>query len=89
MLLFSGFSSFAQRKGKSTDDNQTVQNAEERKKAQLAEREAQYYSHRDHLKDIQTKKTQKRMKKNLKKAQKLSQGREIPWYKRLFRKRRV
>lgn len=88
-LLINAESALAQRKGKSGGDEQTVQNAEERKRAQLAEREAQYNGHREHLKDIQTKKTQKRMKKNMKRAKKISQGRDIPWHKRLFRKRRV
>lgn len=70
-------------------DQQTVENAQDREAAKMAERQAQYGAHKDHLKEIQSKETQKRMKKNLKKAQKHSQGKLIPWHKRVFRKRKV
>ncbi len=43
---------------------------------------------REHHKDIQTKETRKRMKKNLKKAERHSWGKDVPWYKRWFRKKR-
>jgi len=55
----------------------------------MAERQAQYGAHKDHLTEIQSKETQKRMKKTLKKAQKHSQGKLVPWHKRVFRKRKV
>ncbi|MEZ4799424.1 MAG: hypothetical protein R2809_06545 [Flavobacteriales bacterium] len=79
----------AQKRKKDKGDEQTVENAQARKAAQKAEIQAKYDGHREHIKEIQTKKTQKRMKKSLKKAQKLSQGKSVPWYKRMFRKRRI
>lgn len=36
----------------------------------------------------QDKATQKRMKKNLRRAEKHSWGKEVPWYKRWFRKKK-
>jgi hypothetical protein len=70
-------------------DQQTVENAQDREAAKMAERQAQYGAHKDHLTEIQSKETQKRMKKTLKKAQKHSQGKLVPWHKRVFRKRKV
>jgi ABC-type protease/lipase transport system fused ATPase/permease subunit len=43
---------------------------------------------KQHLKR-QDKATQKRMKKNLRKAQKHSWGKDVPWYKRWFRKKKI
>jgi UDP-N-acetylglucosamine:LPS N-acetylglucosamine transferase len=71
------------------DDQQTRANALEREKAAKALKQAEYDAHREHISDLQGKKVQKRMKKNLKKSQRISQGRQIPWYKRIFRKKRI
>ncbi|MFZ4784782.1 MAG: hypothetical protein ACOYLH_04840 [Flavobacteriales bacterium] len=71
------------------DDVQTRENAVKREQEAKAAKQAEYDAHRDHLEDIQDKATRKRMKKNLKKSQRISQGKQIPWYKRIFRKRRT
>ncbi|MFN8698808.1 MAG: hypothetical protein ACK500_05460 [Flavobacteriales bacterium] len=68
-------------------DVQTPENAVTREKANRAEKEAAYVQKRDYHSDLQDKNTRKRMKKNLKRAQKHSWGKEVPWYKRVFRKR--
>jgi hypothetical protein len=61
----------------------------EKKKAQEAENMAKYQDGVDHHKSLQDKATQKRMKKNLKRAEKQSWGKNVPWYKRWFRKKRI
>lgn len=71
------------------DDVQTRENAVKRDQEAKAAKQAEYDAHRQHLEDIQDKATRKRMKKNLKKSQRISQGKQIPWYKRVFRKRRT
>lgn len=71
------------------DDVQTRENAVKREQEAKAAKQAEYDAHRDHLEEIQDKATRKRMKKNLKKSQRISQGKQIPWYKRVFRKRRT
>jgi hypothetical protein len=66
---------------------QTRESAMEKEGAAKAEKEAAYVSRAEHHKKLQDKATQKRMKKNLKRAQKHSRGKEIPWYKRIFRRK--
>ncbi|MDZ4750184.1 MAG: hypothetical protein SGI87_01120 [Flavobacteriales bacterium] len=61
----------------------------EKKKAKEAENMAKYNDGVDHHRSLQDKDTQKRMKKNLKKARKQSWGKEVPWYKRWFRKKHI
>jgi hypothetical protein len=68
-------------------DVQTRENALTRDKANRAEKEAAYVQKRDYHSELQDKSTRKRMKKNHKRAQKHSWGKEVPWYKRVFRKR--
>ncbi len=80
---------WSQKRPPKQKDQQTVENAQDREAAKMAERQAQYGAHKDHLTEIQSKETQKRMKKTLKKAQKHSQGKLVPWHKRVFRKRKV
>ena len=60
-----------------------------KKKAKEAENMAKYQEGVDHHKSLQDKATQKRMKKNLKRAEKQSWGKNVPWYKRWFRKKRI
>lgn len=61
----------------------------EQKKKQREAKIAEYEGKKKHLEEIQTKSTQKRMKKSLKRAQKLSKGTNIPLHKRLFRRKRI
>lgn len=68
-------------------NKQTPESAQKREGEKKAELIGQYEMRKDHHHDLQDKATQKRMKRNLKKAERYSQGRRLPWYKRLFRKR--
>jgi hypothetical protein len=49
----------------------------------------EYKSSRNHHKEIQDDATRKRMKKNLKKAERHSWGKAQPWYKRWFKRKRI
>lgn len=69
-------------------DVQTPENALDKERANRESKEAEYRMRRDHQAEIQDKSTRKRMKKNLKKAQKQSWGKSVPWYKRVFRRRK-
>ncbi|MFY7970705.1 MAG: hypothetical protein ACOVOO_02115 [Flavobacteriales bacterium] len=89
-ILLAGISAQAQKRPpKQKDDVQTRENAVEREKAQKAEKQAEYVARSEHHSNLQDKATKKRMKKNLKRSQKHSWGKEVPWYKRIFRRRRV
>jgi hypothetical protein len=68
---------------------QTRETAIDKEGAAKAEKQAAYVSRSDHHKKLQDKATQKRMKKNLKRSQKHSVGKEIPWYKRIFRRKKA
>ncbi len=50
------------------------------------EKLAAYEAGKKHHVETQDKATRKRMKKNLKKAEKHSWGKDVPWYKRWFHK---
>lgn len=69
-------------------DVQTPENALDRDKEERARIEAEYKAKHDHQNELQDKSTRKRMKRNLKRSQRQSWGKEIPWYKRVFRRRR-
>lgn len=88
MLTLASFEIQAQKRPPKEENKQTRENAVDQKEAQRRLKEAEYLDHREHLEDIQTKETKRRMKKNLKKAQKHSQGKSVPWHKRIFRKRK-
>ncbi|HEY8404098.1 MAG TPA: hypothetical protein VIK71_05760 [Flavobacteriales bacterium] len=78
---------FAQKKKQT--NQVTPQNAQSRQKANKEQKIAEYQdSKKAHVKK-QDKATQKRMKKNLKRAQKHSWGKEVPWYKRWFHNPKV
>ncbi len=90
VLFFTFLSSdaVAQRKrekNKITPESAAKADAEKQASAKQ-EKNTQYKSKRDHHLEIQDKDTRKRMKKNLKKAEKHSWGKDVPWYKRWFRK---
>ncbi len=86
-VQFAAIPVFAQKK---KQNNQvTPQNAHSKERKNKEEKIAQYQGgKKTHIKK-QDKATQKRMKKNLKRAQKHSWGKEVPWYKRWFRKNKV
>jgi hypothetical protein len=62
--------------------------AAEKEGQAMQQKQEQYNARNEHHKEIQSKDTRKRMKKNLKKAQKHSWGKDVPWYKRWFRKKK-
>jgi hypothetical protein len=62
--------------------------AAQKEAAAYEQKKEQYKARNDHHKEIQSKDTRKRMKKNLKKAEKHSWGKDVPWYKRWFRKKK-
>lgn len=64
----------------------TPEMAMDKEKTAREAKNAEYKGRKDHHKKIQDKATRKRMKKNLRKAEKHSWGKDVPWYKRWFRK---
>jgi hypothetical protein len=68
-------------------DVQTPENAKDAEKANKAMKMSQYESKREMHYAKQDKATRKRMEQNMKRSQKQSWGKEVPWYKRIFRKR--
>jgi Flp pilus assembly protein TadB len=91
ILMLAGSSqAWAQRSRKrppKQENVQTPQNAKDAERANKAMKTAQYESKREMHYAKQDKATRKRMEKNMKRSQKQSWGKELPWYKRLFRKR--
>jgi|694.fasta_scaffold00452_25 hypothetical protein len=92
LLLLAGLSQplMAQKK---REKNKTTaedgQKADAEKQASAKKQKQDEYSVRnEHHKKIQSKETRKRMKKNLKRAEKHSWGKDVPWYKRWFRKKK-
>lgn len=53
------------------------------------QKEEEYKASKEHHKRIQDKSTLKRMKKNYKHAQKHSIGRDVPFYKRWFHRKKI
>ena len=84
MFLFTGVLLNAQPKS----DAEKVTPATARKKEAEAfeKKQGEYDSRMEHHLKSQDKATRKRMKKNLRKARRMSWGKNIPWYKRWFRR---
>lgn len=83
------FSANAQKRPPKQKDVQTRENAITKEKEAKALKQAEYTARSEHHSALQDKATKKRMKKNLKRSQKHSWGKEVPWYKRIFRRRHV
>jgi hypothetical protein len=64
----------------------TPQTARKKEADALEKKQNEYQSRKDHHLEAQDKATRKRMKKNLRKARKQSWGKNVPWYKRWFRR---
>ena len=64
----------------------TPQTARKKEAEALEKKQTEYQTRRDHHLESQDKATRKRMKKNLRKARKQSWGKNVPWYKRWFRR---
>ncbi len=90
MLAFlSAMPSVAQSGGGNQPSKQiTPKDAIDKQKQREKEQDDQLKAREEHHKKIQDKATRKRMKKNLKKAEKQSWGKNVPWYKRWFRKKK-
>jgi hypothetical protein len=71
---------------KSDAQKVTPQTARQKEADALEKKQSEYQSRKDHHLDVQDKATRKRMKKNLRKARRLSWGKNVPWYKRWFRR---
>jgi hypothetical protein len=71
---------------KSDAQKVTPQTARKKEAEALEKKQTEYQSRRDHHMESQDKATRKRMKKNLRKARKQSWGKNVPWYKRWFRR---
>lgn len=83
-LICASDAAYAQRKKESS--KVTPESARKKEEGALEQKQADYKSRKDHHLESQDKATRKRMKKTLKKAQRHSQGRQAPWYKRWFRR---
>ncbi len=64
----------------------TPETGPEKKEAALDIKQAEYKKSKDHHLKVQDKATRKRMKQTKKKAERHSWGKDVPWYKRWFRK---
>lgn len=71
---------------KSDAQKVTPQTARKKEAEALEKKQTEYQSRRDHHMESQDKATRKRMKKNLRKTRKQSWGKNVPWYKRWFRR---
>jgi hypothetical protein len=84
-ILLISVDGMAQRKGDSTN-KVTPSSARKKDADALDQKQNEYQQRKNHHLESQDKATRKRMKKNLRKARKHSWGKDIPWYKRWFRK---
>jgi hypothetical protein len=71
---------------KSDAQKVTPQTARKKESDALEKKQGEYQSRKDHHLESQDKATRKRMKKNLRKARRQSWGKNVPWYKRWFRR---
>lgn len=81
---------YAQRKSSKQEQaaQQTPESAANKDKANKEQKVGEYVNTRNHHNEIQDSATRKRMKKNLKKAERHSWGKNVPWYKRWFRRKK-
>jgi hypothetical protein len=85
-----GYSTAAEAQGRRKERKKTetqIEDAHRRAAEQETEIDTKLAERREKHMTIQTKATQKRMKKNRKKAERMSRGADVPFYKRWFRKR--
>lgn len=76
--------SYAQPK---TDSQKVTPQTARKKEGEAREKkQSEYQLRKDHHLEVQDKATRKRMKKTLKKARRHSWGKNVPWYKRWFRR---
>ncbi len=83
-FLVTAFEASAQRKREK--NKITPETGPAKKEAALDVKQAEYNKSKDHHLKAQDKATRKRMKQTKKKAERHSWGKDVPWYKRWFRK---
>ncbi len=64
----------------------TPSSARKKEAEALNQKQTEYQQRKNHHMESQDKATRKRMKKNLRKARRLSWGKDVPWYRRWFRR---
>ncbi len=84
MFLFAGALLSAQPKADA--EKVTPATARQKEAEALEKKQGEYDSRMEHHLKSQDKATRKRMKKNLRKARRMSWGKNVPWYKRWFRR---
>ncbi len=89
LAMIAGATPVSAQKKKQSSNQVTPKNAMQKERKNLEEKQAQYQQSKNHHQEAQDKQTRKRMKRNLKKARKHSWGKDVPWYKRWFRKSKV
>lgn len=88
LVLISLFLGAATIQGLSQNDVVTPENARQKMKEQHDQEEKKYLEEVKKHQDKQGKAGKKRMKKHLKQSQKLRKTQNLPWHKRLFRRRK-
>jgi|688.fasta_scaffold1635081_1 hypothetical protein len=84
LFFLFGVGAFAQ----PSNDVVTPENAEAIKKAQHDKIEKEYLNRVKQHQDLQGKKEKKRMKRHLKKSQRQRRSGNLPWYKRMWIRRK-
>jgi len=84
MFLLSG--SLLSAQPKSDSEKVTPATARKKEAEALEKKQGEYDSRMEHHLKSQDKATRKRMKKNLRMARRMSWGKNVPWYKRWFRR---
>jgi hypothetical protein len=85
IFLFSSMLLSAQ--PKSDAEKVTPATARKKEAEALEKKQGEYDSRMEHHLKSQDKATRKRMKKNLRMARRMSWGKNVPWYKRWFRRK--
>lgn len=88
LFFLSLFIAIASLRGLAQDDVVTPGNARQKMKEQHDQEEKKYLEDVKKHQDKQGKAGKKRMKKHLKQSQKLRKTQNLPWYRRLFRRRK-
>jgi|GEM_PF-1228059 len=88
LFLISLFIGMASMQGLAQNDVVTPENAHQKMKEQHDQEEKKYLGEVKKHQDKQGKAGKKRMKKHLKQSQKLRKTQNLPWYRRLFRRRK-
>lgn len=78
----------SKRKPAKQENQLTPENHGDQPKTNLENKQKEYQAKKDYHSKNQDEATRKRMKKNLRRAEKHSWGKDVPWYKRWFRKKR-